>query len=386
MEPEQQQEIPQADQARNKVNEREEKRNKRGKKISSLSSANRTRIYVLANDLASRVNLVEKITTKYNVLLPITSRGIGLACQVTYRWMVDEFPNRIPNIQGFSVEALYRVSMMMFEYKLYLTRRDIGTQTVNPHGYMPPIAALFDSRLLQIVESIGTFPAPIYSIIGSVGKFKHGEIDYSVFLPSLPSRTNATQLRADPFRIRLFNLHTVMASYNLATTPPEARAYFRRYCTIPGIEYNDDNLIANIDDICEFASATNAAVTQLNQDTFACLQAFTVLVSKFPNFLVPVKFTSEGSHMQLSNVFDGIIDIPPVTEDFQPLLYPGEVTVKNLATLKDVESLLGGYSYLGEFQPGPYSSEGYWHQRATENGVETARVNWTSVFRSLIGK
>lgn len=319
--------------------------------MAEIHRAAMERTSVSLDALLKTLSDMQIIAQKQEVVVPITTRGVGFLSNESFEEAKLQCPKAA---RDCDVHSVYRVSMSQLQHQCDISdvNRDLADpiveqlDTQNPR--MPPE---FHHQVASCPQNFSL----VSELINSVGQFEHAQTKFrpeiaesgpvSVPLETPKRRRPVGVLVPDPFTVTFKNLRSTVEALSDPHVPVDARRYFIQNNPIPGARFADD-LLLNADDIIP----AHYGVDGLARDQRRLRAMIERLSPKCSHLVGKCNFAGKGSPAQLVTVYKEQFHIEPGPGNSNLLRFPTqEMRFRCIRQLEPGFIVRGAISLLGEY-------------------------------------
>lgn len=190
--------------------------------------------------------------------VPISLRGVGVSAAMSYGKAVSLAPAKVLGL--CTIHQAFRACLLQAWLKLHRAQESVPYSTL---GMPEHVDFHMPDDLRSLVSDYPLTLSLMSNMLGGIGWSQVGTDNYRTYVP--------VHVGLDAFGIHPLNLRLTLDLFQNADG--DAAMVFRQSCTIPGIVYDDNGFIANVDEVVP-VGWPNRALCRQDLDAYSGLLTF----------------------------------------------------------------------------------------------------------------
>jgi len=282
--------------------------------MAEIHKAALERTSISVDKLISCLSEMQVIAQKQEVVVPITTRGVGFLVNESYQEAVSACPKACGTCSDV---AAYRVCLAQQQVQLVKSDREASLNDPYVERLQHVECNTISTTILEQASSTPQSFRLTADFVNSIGKFEHQGTSYrpivmSPYIGGVSERSGDSDLVPDPYAVTFKNLRATVVALADEQTPVEARRHFIANNPLLGATWNGDKLL-NLNHIIP----ADYGVAELARDQRAFRAFLSTIGGKCPHLVGECVFNGRGNAAQLVSVYqdriklDGVRLVPP---------------------------------------------------------------------------
>lgn len=190
--------------------------------------------------------------------VPISLRGVGVSAAMSYGKAVSLAPAKVLSL--CTIHQAFRACLLQAWLKLHRAQESVPYSTL---GMPVHVDFHMPDELRSLVSDYPLAFSLVSNMLGGIGWSQVGADNYRTYVPALAG--------LDAFGIYPLNLRSTLDLFQ--SIDDDAAMVFRQSCTVPGIVYDNNGYIANINEVAP-VEWPNRALCRQDLDAYSGLLTF----------------------------------------------------------------------------------------------------------------